>query len=49
MLPTFLIDDFRTEKEMEGEGITVDNLDNFLNIIVNFNEKQFAILKLTNG
>lgn len=45
---SYHIDDFITEKEMEEEGITVDDLDNFLNIIVNFNEKQFAILKLTN-
>ena len=46
---SYHIDDFITEKEMEEEGITVDDLDNFLNIIVNFNEQQFAILKLTNS
>lgn len=46
---SYHIDDFITEKEMEEEGITVDDLDNFLNIIVNFNEKQFAMLKLTNS
>ncbi len=46
---SYHIDDFITEEEMEEEGISVDDLDNFLNIIVNFNEKQFAILKLTNS
>lgn len=46
---SYHIDDFITEKEMKEEGITVEDLDNFLNIIVNFNEKQFAILKLTNS